>query len=307
MIFFFYGTNSYASRQKLREMMATYLQKTGGDLGLERIDGEETDLETIRAAIQAAPFLSSSRLIIVEYLSRNKAAAERIELLIRDVPATTVLVFYEQAVDKRTNFYKTLLKEAKAVAFEPLSQPRLAAWVAVEAKRQGAEIERPALDELVERCGDDQWRLSGELAKLAAYSSAIRLADVQEMVEAGEQQTIFELVDAMTAGRTRQALKALHGLLAAQTSEIYILTMIIWQLRNLLLAKTLGSHDPGRLAKDAGLSPYVASKALSKQNQYQLSDLTAAFQAAVEADYQIKSGQGKPEVLLEALVYRLSS
>ena len=44
-------------------------------------------------------------------------------------------------------------------------------------------------------------------------------------------QSIFDLVEAMTAGRGKMAMGAYHELLAERTNEIYLLTMVIWQLR----------------------------------------------------------------------------
>jgi DNA polymerase III delta subunit len=79
MIFFFYGTNTYTLRQKLRQMTAAYLEKSGSDFGLERIDGQSVSADKLRSALQAAPFLANSRLVIIENLGKNKAVSATIE------------------------------------------------------------------------------------------------------------------------------------------------------------------------------------------------------------------------------------
>jgi DNA polymerase III delta subunit len=83
--------------------------------------------------------------------------------------------------------------------------------------------------------------------------------------------------------------------------------MITWQLRNLLLAKTAGVSNPNELAKMAGLSPYVAGKALQKQRNLSEAMLKQAFFEAVETDYKIKSGQGDPQQLVEDLIYGVAT
>lgn len=307
MIFFFYGSNSYASRRKLQEIVETYKAKTGSDFGLERIDGVTTNAKSLQAALQAVPFLASSRLVIIEYLSANKAASGQIESIIKAVPASTVVVFYEKDVDKRSSFYKTLSTKAKVQSFELLGPTQLAAWVAAHLKELGASIESGAMAELIDRVGDDQWRLEQELGKLANHSSQITRDHVQLLVEPGRDENIFGLVDAMASGRTKQAISQYQLLLAGGANELYILSMIMWQLRNLLLAKTAGPMAPGELAKRAGLSPFVANKAQARQAALDLEQLKKAFLAAVDAEYKIKTGAGKPDQLVELLIYNVTT
>ncbi len=307
MIFFFYGPNSYASRRQVDSMIEAYVKKTGSDLGLEKIEGSETDPKAMAGSLQASPFLASSRLVIVSRLSQNKTAVEGAIKLLGNVPETTVAVFYETDIDQRTSWFKKLSEKAdKTVKFEPLTPPQLSAWIQKEVKRQGGSIERTAVAKLIELVGDDQWRLEQEINKLVNYEPAVSLEAVNELVIGAPQDDIFDLVQAMTGGRTARAIEVYRGLREARSSEVYILSMIIWQLRNLLLAKSAGRISPPELAKQAGMSPYVAQKSLAAASQFQLEDLRQAFMAAVETDYRIKTGDGQPDQLLESLIYHVA-
>ena len=64
--------------------------------------------------------------------------------------------------------------------------------------------------------------------------------------------------------------------------------------------------SPAELAKTTGLSPYVASKASARQANFSLEQLRQAFLAAVETEYNIKTGAGAPEELVELLIYEVS-
>jgi len=195
---------------------------------------------------------------------------------------------------------------AKVVKFEPLSTGRLHSWVAQQAGEQGAEIDRPAISRLLELTGDDQWRLHGEIAKLAAYRSPITIETVNEMVAESTNETIFNLVEAMTAGRVEVALRLYRELRQSGQNEMYMLSMDIWQLRNLLLAKAAGKTTPPQLAEAAGMSPYVAGKMLAKRHLFTEDSLKRAFLESVDTDYQIKSGAGAAEVLVEQLILRVA-
>ncbi len=308
MTLFFYGPNTYALRQQLNQMVRAYLAKAGSDFGLERIDGATVKPRDLAAALQAVPFLATSRLVIVEGVAGNKPVAEKLAGMLGQVPPTTVAVFVEREVDQRTVVFKALSKADKVVKFEPLAGPKLHGWARVEIERMGGEAEPAVLRELVELAGEDQWRLAGEINKLVNYDPKITVETVRELVAPSTERSIFDLVEAMTAGRLAAALTSYRVLLEHKESEMYVLTMIQWQLRNLLLAKTAPmAMGPADLAKAAGMSPYVAGKMMAAQGALNEELLVAAYQAAATCEYDIKTGRLKSEVAVEQLIYRVAT
>jgi DNA polymerase-3 subunit delta len=122
------------------------------------------------------------------------------------------------------------------------------------------------------------------------------------------ERSIFELVEAMTAGRAAAALSSYHALLRQKESEIYVLTMVQWQLRNLLLAKTApAAMAPADLAKAVGMSPYVAGKMMAAQGRMDAGVLKEAYKAAADCEYEIKTGRIRAEAAVEQLIYRVAS
>jgi DNA polymerase-3 subunit delta len=307
MTFFFYGPNTYALKQQLGQMIAAYKAKTGSDIGLERVDGSTVKARELVAILQASPFLATSRLVIVDGMASNKTMGEKLADMLTAVPSSTVAVFVEREVDQRTNLFKALSRADKVVKFDQLSAPQLSSWAKAEVARLGAAIDAPALRELVDLTGGDQWRLAGEVGKLVNYSQVITLETVRKLVAPSINQSVFDLVEAMTAGRTDAALASYRGLLAAKENELYILTMVQWQLRNLLLAKTAPGLTQAELAKTAGMSPYVAGKMMSAQRHHAEATLTNAYRAAADCELDIKSGRLKPEAAVEQLVFRVAT
>jgi DNA polymerase III subunit delta len=308
MTIFFYGPNRYELQRQLHAMTAAYVQKAGSDTGLERLDGATVIWRVLTAAVQAVPFLANSRLVIVEGLTQNKTVAAKLPDLMKLVPPSTVVVFVEREVDQRTVAFKTLKTADKVMKFEPLSGPKLINWVRAEAQKLGGSMDAAVAHKLVERAGEDQWRLSGEIHKLVHYEPQVSPEAVRELVAASVERTIFDLVEAMTAGKVAETLQFYRALLQQRESEMYVLTMVQWQLRNVLLAKlapaTLG---PPELAAAAGMSPYVAGKAAALQGRIDEEVLKRAFIAAVDCEYEIKSGRIKSELAVERLLYRVAS
>lgn len=305
MILFFYGANSFAARAKLGQLKAQYIAKAGNDFGLDQLDGERLKLQDLVQQLQAVPFLATSRLIIIENLGKNKVLSEEILERLDQVPESTILVLYDADVDKRGRYFKTLSKLPQAAEFKPLAPPAVMRWIEDQASKLGASIDRAATLELLNRCGDDQWRLQGEITKLATHDSKVTKAHVEALVEVSEEQNVFNFLDSVMAGDLRASLGGLGRLQATQQNEMYILTMILWQLRQVLLAKLSGLSNSNELAKQASLSPYAAGKALTLARKVDEEALKDMYTAAVDCEYGIKTGKAKPEELLEGLVITL--
>ncbi|HEX3082067.1 MAG TPA: DNA polymerase III subunit delta [Candidatus Saccharimonadia bacterium] len=308
MTIFFYGPNTYELRRQLQEMTRAYLSKAGSDFGLERLDGAAVKAGELTAALMASPFLANSRLVIVEGLALNKAISDKLPKIMETVPKSTVVVFADREVDQRTSVFRQLAKADKVVKFEPLSGPKLLGWAKTEVEALGGTAEPAVLRELVEAAGEDQWRLSGEINKLVNFDTQVTSQSIRELVMPSVEQSIFELVEAMADGKTGAALAGYRRLLGRRESEIYILTMIQWQLRNLLLAKTAPpTMSPAELAKVVGMSPYVAGKMAAAQGRMSLPALRKAYVAAADCEYDIKSGRVKAEMAVEQLLYAVSA
>lgn len=307
MTFFFYGPNMYALRRQINQMIEAYRAKAGSDYGLERVDGQAVKLRELTAILQASPFLANSRLVIVEGVAGNKAVAGTLADLLAAVPASTVAVFVEREVDQRTNAFKALNGADKVMKFELLGGSQLAAWCKQEIERQGGTADRGAVQELLAVAGEDQWRLAQEINKLVNYDVKVTMESVRELVAPSTEQSVFDLVEAMTAGRVDAALRFYRRLLEARENELYLLTMVQWQLRNLLLAKTApGEMAPAELAKTAGMSPYVAGKMLAAQQRHEEGALKEAYRMAADCELDIKSGRMKADAAVERLIYRIA-
>ncbi len=284
-----------------------YRRKTGADFGVERMDGSKVGLRELANVLQAAPFLATSRLVIVEGAAAQKPDGAALETMIDGVPDTTVAIFVDREVDKRTAYFKVLSARARTVEFAPVTGPKLLAWVQKEAARLGGSIDRGAAAELVARAGEDQWTLAGEVAKLVSFDPQVTKETIEELVVPRLSASIFDLVDAMVAGQAGESLSRYAELLALRTNELYILTMVQWQLRNLLLAKAAGPMAQADLAKAASLSPFVSGKAQAKVRSLDEKTIQRAFLAAVECERRIKTGTERPDTAVERLILAVAT
>lgn len=302
MILFFYGPNHFEMRQELLRMEEGYIRKTGSDFGIERVDGSKVPPRDLGGLLQAAPFLATSRLVVVDGLGAQKPDGSALEKVLEGIPDTTVAIFIDREVDKRTAYFKTMSAKARTVEFAQTTGPKLLGWVEKEVARLGGSIGRRETAKLIERAGEDQWRLSGEISKLVSYAPQITSEAIDELVAPELSVTIFDLVDAMVAGKTPEALRRYRELLSLRTNELYILTMVQWQLRNLLLAKAGGQMGQADLAKAAGMSPFVAGKSQTRVRSMSQEALEGAFLLSVACEEAVKTGREKGDAAVERLI-----
>lgn len=229
-------------------------------MGLERIDGQEVEYEHIREALTTLPFLADSKLIVLRAPSANKQFLESFEQLFSEINETTNVILVEPKLDKRTAYYKYLKKHTEFTEFNELDQHGLSGWLVDEAKARGGSISSSDARYLLERVGASQQVASNELDKLLLNNPVVSRQTIDLLTEATPQSTIFELLEAAFAGRTKQALLLYVEQRALKVEPQQIIAMLAWQLHVLAIIKAAGDRSPETIAKEAKMSPYVIKK-----------------------------------------------
>ncbi|QQR52956.1 DNA polymerase III subunit delta [bacterium] len=307
MTIFLYGSGQYELRRNVAQMTAAYIKKNGSDMGIERVDGSVAKFDQLAGDLAAVPFLASSRLVIIDDVLTNKVVAEKIADLLALIPKTTVALFVERTVDGRTSAFKTLKTADKVVKFDPVTGPKLVNWIKAEVQMLGGTIDHTVAKMLADRAKEDQWRLVGEIAKLVTYDPTVTAETVEQLVAPTIERTVFELIEAVAVGRVAVAMEALEALRAARESDVYVLNMIQWQLRNLLLVKLAPpAMSPADVAQATGINSFVASKAAAIVVRLPEAGLKRAFTESVAAEYLIKSGSRPADVAVELLIIKIA-
>lgn len=308
MIIFLYGDDTYRSSQKLKNLKAKYIEKYG-DTNLETFE-DGFDLGKIKGAITALPFLADKRLVIIKniFKSRSKDILEGISEILENVPEETITIFWESGVpDKRTVLFKKLIKE-KSEEFEKLQGYKLTKWIEDNVADKGGKISGKNAEKLASYVGDDLNQLENEIAKLVTFRNEgeISSEDIDLLVNSKLSGNIFNLVDAVGTGDYRKTAQYMHDLLAQGENEIYILTMIVRQFRNLILIKDYeGKLDKMGIAKEVGLHPFVVQKGMVQARNFSIQELKNMYEKLLDTDIAIKTGEKEPLLALDLLVKEL--
>lgn len=213
-----------------------------------------------------------------------------------------VVVFEDGLADQRTKLFKALQKNAKCQEFKFLQPAMLKKWIAAEFAKNNSKIDPYAENVLLGFVGGDLWQMDNEVKKLSSYKAGntVTRADVELLVRPNIESDIFKTIDALALKNKKQALSLLHQHLENGDNALYLLSMIAYQFRNLLIVKEL--QEKRKPLASCGLHPFVVKKSSYLCNQFSFDQLKKIYQKIFETDADIKTGKMDPELALDMLV-----
>jgi DNA polymerase-3 subunit delta len=192
-------------------------------------------------------------------------------------------------------------------------------WTVSTAQQSGVRADPDAARELVDALGADMMLISSELEKLLLYTlghGRITLGDVETMVLAAKQRSLYELTDAISARDRVRALALLHGLLnsseAGEDAAIGHLYMLARTFRQMLVILEKNVRDSRAiwqaLWQGFRMPPFAADDLIRQARRYKSRrDLTRALRLIARADLELRSSPPDKRLVLERLVYELAS
>lgn len=291
-------------QQDLRRIVGVFVAEHT-DMALEQFDGEEAEFDRMRESLQSLPFLASRKLVVMRAPSANKQFAEAAEGLFAELPETTDVVIVEPKLDKRIAYFKLLKKQKNFKEYNELDTPQFARWLANTVKEQGGSLTMGDATYLVDRVGANQQLLSNEIRKLMHYDKAVTRQVIDLLTDKTPQSTIFELLDAALSGQHKRALDLYQEQRAMKVEPQQILALLGWQLHILALVKTAGERDPGEIAREAKLNPFVVRKSQSVVRRMSLAELKTLIHDVFLLDIRLKSESIDADEALQNLILTL--
>ncbi len=198
-------------------------------------------------------------------------------------------------------------------------------WVTTSAESRSVRFDLDAARELVDSLGADMMLISSEFEKLLLYVTAdgpagarnrVTLGDVETMVLAAKQRSLYELTDAISAKDRPRALLLLHGLLNAsdggEDAAIGHLYMLARTFRQMLIISEKNVRDSRAiwqvLWQGFRMPPFAADDLIRQARRYKSRrELTRAIRLVARADLELRSSPANKLLVLERLILDLST
>jgi len=331
MVYFFYGAESFLLRQKLINEIGRYKAKHKSGLNFGRFDlARESAFGELKNFVNSYSMFSEKKLAIIENLFEAPVAVQEglvkylgSSQISKDRENFLIIVQELKLSDDKKKKEKYVLKDAakelfkklagkgtESEEFNPLEGLKLESWIKNEVVNLGGQIDGSAVKKLAAYVGSDLWQAQNEVNKLVSYKAdkLIIETDVDELVKAKIESDIFKTIDALAARQKAQAFKFLYRNLAQGEAEISLLGMLVYQLRNLLMVKSLverGTPFP-ILVKKIKMHPFVLRKSFEQSKNFSYAALKKIYSRLQELDLAIKIGQIEPRAALDLVVAEIT-
>ena len=225
-----------------------------------------------------------------------------------------------QDKERAEKIRETLGDGCGVVELQQVSEDDAVRWVMREAEAQGVSFKEDAARELVDALGAEMLTTKSELEKLLLYAGAtgsgtIEVADVETMVAAAKQRSLYELTDAISLKDAPRALALLQGLLNAsdggEDSAIGHVFTLAKTYRQMLVLNEKQVKDQRAIWQvlwpGFRVAPFAADALIAQARRYRdRGDLTRGLRLIAKADLELRSSPADKRLVLERLVMRLA-
>jgi len=301
------------------------------DLDLADVSIAET-LDRARTPSLMAPFQVFFIRGVKNLYGRGSHAEEfaAIEAYLKDPNPAAVLIFVADHIsipsdarrmdmtdkDRYDRIRETLGEYCGIVELARVEEGDGMRWVIAQAQTEGVKVDQDAARELVDALGADMMLVSRELEKLVLYSGEkkhVTLGDVETMVLAAKQRSLYELTEAISAKDKARALAVLDALLStsegddAAIGHLYMLARTFRQMLVILEKNVRDSRAIWQaLWQGFRVPPFAAEDVIRQARRYKSRrELTRALRLIARADMGLRSNAPSKRLVLENLIMQL--
>lgn len=309
-MYLLYGEEAYLKNQYRQKLLSALLPE-GDTMNLHVYEDADVSVKEIIDLAETMPFFATYRIIAVKDSGLFKKGGEEFAEYLAGMPESTILIFTEQEVDKRSKLFKAVKEKGRAVEFSVQDENTLQKWILGILKKEDKKITQQTLLLLLEKTGTDMANISSELEKLVCYTmgrDVITSEDVEAVCTTRVTSRIFEMVGAVAEKNQKKALELYYDLLTLKEPPMRILFLIARQFNILLQVKELRRKgaDNRQIGEKVGLPPFIAGKYVTQAAGFQQEELRRAIEECVSAEEAVKTGQINDVMSVEILIVKYS-
>ena len=223
-----------------------------------------------------------------------------------------------QDKDRYQRIRDTLGQYCGMVELARVEEGEAVRWITEYCAGRAVKIEADGARELVDALGGDMMMISNELEKLILYvgeKKRITLGDVETMVLAAKQRSLYELTDAISSKDRVKALEMLDAILSSGEGEeaaIGHVYMLAKTFRQMLVILERNVRDQrmlwAALWQGFRVPPFAADDIIKQARRYKSKrELTRAIRLVAKADLALRSNPVSKRMVLERLVMDLTT
>lgn len=309
-IYLFYGEEAYLKKDYKKKLKDACIDKED-TINFNQYEGKSVNPKEIIDLSQTLPFFAEHRLILLENTGFFKKSCDELAEYVPEIPETSILLFVEDEVDKRTKFYKAVKKYGRVVEFARQNEKILEKWVLGKIKKKIVRLHREHFICFLKKPGIDMENIASELEKLLCYTmnkTDITGDDVSQICTEQTSNRIFDMIKAIALKKQKEALDLYYDLLTLKEPPLRILALLSRQFRLLYEVKNLAALNKTKdeIAKLTGLHSFIVNQYISQARGFKNSVLKESLRDCLNVEEEIKKGIIADKLGVELLIVKYS-
>ncbi len=305
-VYLLFGEERYLRRQ-YKDKLKNALCAPDDTMNSHYFEGKNVPVGEIIDMAETLPFFADHRVIVIENSGLFKSGGEQMAEYLNAQNESTIFIFAESEVDKRSKLFKAAGNKGCVVEFAAQDENTLKRWVAGILKREGKMITENTVQLFLTKTGTDMENIYMELEKLICYcmdKEVVTSEDVEDICTTRITNHIFGMVDAIADKRRKVALQLYYDLLALKEPPMRILFLIARQCNILLQVKAmkgkvLSNKD---MASAIGVPAFALNKYIAQAGKFKTAVLKNAVVKCVDAEEAVKTGRMNDVMSVEILI-----
>jgi len=305
-VYLLYGEETYLVNQyknKLRKALGS----EDDQMNNHRYQGKDTVIGEIIDLAETLPFLAERRVILLEDTGWFKSAGEQMAEYLGNQNETTVFVFAESEIDKRSKLFKAVSNKGVVVEFAKQDEATLRRWIKSMINKEQKSASDMTIQLLLSKTGTDMENIYGEVQKLICYcldKDVIEEQDVETVCITRIANHVFDMVDAIAVKNQRKVMELYYDLMALKEPPMRILFLIARQCNILMQVKEMlkNGTPQNSMASALGVPPFAVKKYVSQAGKFSSAQLRKAIERCVAAEEDVKTGKMNDVLSLEMLI-----
>ncbi len=305
-VYLLYGEERYLKKQ-YKDKLKNALCAADDNMNNHFFEGKGIPVGEVIDLAETMPFFADRKVIFLENSGFLKSGGEQLAEYLKEQNETTVLIFVEAELDKRSKLYKAIQSKGCVVEFTQQEEGTLKRWIAGMLAKEGKKITENTVNLFLSKTGADMENIHGELEKLICYcmdKEIIEAEDVEAVCTTRVTSHIFEMVDAIADKKQARALELYYELLALKEPPMRILFLIARQCNILLQVKAMKNKGYGNkeMASVIGVPVFAVGKYAAQAAKFKTAVLKRAVTTCVEAEEAVKTGRMNDIMSVEILI-----
>ena len=334
------GEEDYLTNHYRDELVSRLSEPVTRELDVTVFSREGFVVSDIAEELETLPVMSKRKIVVLDSFVNDRGKlptkdleedqSERKEMMsvIENSPETCLLIITadkqkssgdhnKQSSGARLEQLKKTVTKAggNVYDFGPLEKNQLRSFVVKRFQKGGKTCTEGVLRHIMYDTGYgskyttyDLYLLENDLKKIMAYCGDREMVtedDLHGTLTVSPENNVFAMLEAMSAGRTDQALTGLHTILYDGASEFAVVANLVRQIEIMLIARELMDDNNSLsqavryLEKEEKVHKFRAEKATKVAARFTGEQLRNMLIEAIAVEDNIKSGIMSPGLALE--------